>query len=250
MLAGLVLTWAAAVGLTGLVLPTTASGVLITSKVTVSATQPPVGLLPGNSATSTITVANSGTTTVARTRVTVTPPTSSANGPTFAVSAAAGVACSALQAGSIVQVCTVGTLTPGYSEPVATITGTPPAKIGLGVSTSVQVASPANTVSVTWQWGLPRLVTRVTLSPSTIELGQSITGTLTVTNAGNGTAPGFITDTPLPGGLDTLISQTPGTSCIPYDTDLWCPMGGLPPRASNKVVWSFEPRRVVAPATR
>ena len=230
------------VGLAGTVLPATSSAAA-TPKVTISATQPPAGLLPGESASSTITLMNGTTHNYGPTKVTITLPAAVAGTPTVALAPASGVLCTPEKTAPRVRVCKVGVIGPAGTATVATLTGTPPAAIGSGVSTSVKVVGPANTVNVRWQWGLPELVTAVTLSPSTIELGQSITGTLTVTDAGNGAATAFIADTPLPlvAGPDTLISETPGSDCIPYDSELWCALPGLAPKATITIVWSFEP---------
>ena len=190
------LVGAVVLALGGLTLPTTASASLL--HVTVAATQPPSGLGPGQTGISTITVTNSGKSTVSVTKVTVTLPAASSTTPTVTFSPGYGSTCAPKSTNPLVQVCKVTGLGPDGTVTVGTLTGTPPTNIGSGMSTSAKIAGPANTVTVTWQWGLPELVTAVSLSPSTIELGQYVSGTLTVTNVGNGTAGGFITDTPLP----------------------------------------------------
>jgi hypothetical protein len=238
-----ILASAAVLGLAGLALSSVPASAA-TSNVTVAATQPPAGLLPGNSATSTVTLANPGSLPFGPTKVKITLPAASAGAPTVTLTAAPGVTCKPKATMPLVQVCKVATLQAGGTATVGTLTGTPPADIGSGISTSVKVAGPFNSVTVTWQWGLPELVTAVSLTPGTIELGQSVTGTLTVTNVSNGTATSFITETPLPSQAtpDTLISETQGTDCIPYDSELWCAMPGLAPGAAITVVWSFEPQ--------
>ncbi len=81
------------------------------------------------------------------------------------------------------------------------------------------------------------------LSPSSIELGQSITGTLTIQNIGAGTSAAFITVVPMPatGAPESLVSQPPGVSCIPYDSQLDCYSPPMAPGSSTQVVFSFEP---------
>ncbi len=213
-----------------------------TSTVILAATQPPAGLTPGQTATSTVTLTNTGRRTL-HPRFTVTLPAVTPGAPTVALAPATGVTCTTPTTAPRVRHCSL-TLGPTTIVTVATLTGTPPAAIGSGVSASATVAGPSNTVTVTWQWGLPELETAVSLSPSTIDLGQSITGTLTVTNAGNGTAGGFITQTPMPGygAPESVLSQPLGTTCIPYDSELWCAMGGIAPGGSITVVWTFEPQ--------
>ena len=76
------------------------------------------------------------------------------------------------------------------------------------------------------------------LSNGVIAQGQVI---FELANTGIGTAGSFLTYVPLssPYDPDTLVSQTPGTSCIPYDGNLQCLMPGLAPGAAITVVWSW-----------
>jgi hypothetical protein len=238
----LMLAGAAVVGLVASALPAGTAAAAVT-KVVVAATQPTAGILPGVSATSTITLTTYGPLPTTPTKVKVTLPASSAGAPTVTLVPASGVKCKPKLTAPLTQVCTLATLGPYGTPTVGTLTGTPPANIGSGVSMSVKIVGPSNTVTVTWQWGLPTLVTAVSLSPSSIVLGQTVTGTLSVTNTGNGTTPAFITETPMPAqsASDTVISQTPGTDCIPYASDLWCAMPGLGEGATITIVFSFEP---------
>jgi len=143
-------------------------------------------------------------------------------------------------------VCKVGKVGAGASHAVGTLSATAPSNTGAGLSTSVTIVGPTNSTTVSFQWApsLPTLTTSVVLSPTAVDLGQWLTGTLTVTNTGFGTAASFETDVPFPSQADpdTLLSETPGTTCIPYYGQLFCAMPGLAPGASITVVWSFQPQ--------
>ena len=212
----------------------------------VSATQPAPGVAPGQTGTSTISVADTGTLAQSRTKVTVTLPAVVAGQPTVGLVPAAGVTCAAKKTTPLARVCSVGRVGAGASVTVGTLTATAPSNTGSGLSTSVTVAGPTNSTTVSFQWApsLPNLTTSVVLSPTAIELGQWLTGTLTVTNTGYGTAGSFETDVPFPSQADpdTLVSETPGTTCIPYYGQLFCAMPGLAPGATITVVWSFQPQ--------
>jgi len=240
--AGAVLV-AAAAGLFAISAPAGAAG---TASMVVSATQPAPGIGPGQTGSSTITVTDVGTSGQATTKIKVTLPAAVAGQPTVGLTPAAGVSCVPKPTKPSVQVCTVGRIRAGASATVATLTASAPSDTGSGLSTSVTVTGPTNSTSVTFQWAasLPALTTSVSLSPTAIELGQWITGTLTVANTGSGTAGSFLTYVPLssPYDPDTLVSQTPGTSCIPYYGNLQCLMPGLAPGAAITVVWSFQPQ--------
>jgi hypothetical protein len=75
-------------------------------------------------------------------------------------------------------------------------------------------------------------------------LGQYVTGTLTIANVGYATAGTFETVVPIVNAYtaETLISQTTGTSCIPYDSELDCYSTSLAPGATARVLFSYEPR--------
>jgi len=74
-------------------------------------------------------------------------------------------------------------------------------------------------------------------------LGQYVTGTLTIANVGYATAGTFETVVPIvnPNTAETLVSQSTGTSCIPYDSELDCYTTSLAPGATAQVVFSYEP---------
>jgi len=240
--AGAVLLVAAA----GLFATSPPAGAAGTATMVVSATQPAPGITPGQTGSSTISVSDVGTAAKLTTKVTVTLPATVAGQPTVVLTPAAGVSCLARKLTPLAHVCTVGRILAGGSATVATLTATAPSDTGSGLSTAVTVTGPTNSTSVTFQWAasLPALTTAVSLSPTAIELGQWITGTLTVANTGFGTAGSFLTYVPLPSPYDpdALVSQTPGTSCIPYEGNLQCLMPGLAPGGTITVVWSFQPQ--------
>ena len=144
---------AAVLFVVGLAFPVAAAAA--TSHLIVAATQPPAALPPGYTGTSTVTLFNSGVYTRSGVKVTITLPAVVSGAPTVTLAPAPGVTCQPRKAAPLVQVCTVSTLGPKVIATVATLTGTPPANIGSGVTTSVTVAGPANTVAVDWSWGLP-----------------------------------------------------------------------------------------------
>jgi hypothetical protein len=233
-------------GVAGILVAAQPGGAAGVASMVVFATQPVPGIAPGQVGTSTITVTDAGIAAQARTKITVTLPAVVAGQPAVILAPAAGVSCAAKKAAPLAAVCTVGKVLGGASATVGTLTATAPSNTGSGLSTAVMVAGPTNTVTVNFQWSasLPVLATSVSLSPSTIELGQYITGTLTVTNTGFGPAGAFVTDVPLPSSADpeTVISEPAGTICTPFYGLLQCPMPGLAPGASIVVVWSFQPQ--------
>ncbi len=175
----------------------------------------------------------------------MTLPASVTGQPTVVFTPAAGVTCKTTKKAPTAPTCTVGTVRPGVTTAVGTLVGTPPVDTGSGISIAATVTGPTNSVTVTLTWAasLPTLQTSVNLSPTTIELGQWIIGTLTVTNAGFGTAGSFLTYVPLPSTYDPdqLISAPSGTLCTPYYGVLQCLMPGLAPGSSITVTWSFQP---------
>jgi hypothetical protein len=74
-------------------------------------------------------------------------------------------------------------------------------------------------------------------------LGQYVTATLTIANVGYATAGTFETVVPIvnPATPETLVSQSIGTSCIPYDSELDCYTTLLAQRTTAQVVISYEP---------
>jgi len=226
----------------GAATPAGAAGV---ATMVVSATSPGTAVPPGQTASSTVTVADSGTKAQAKTKVTVTLPVVVAGQPTVVFTPSAGVTCKATKKAPTVPVCTVGKVLAGASVAVGTLVGTPPADTGSGVSVAATFAGPTNSVTVTLAWAasLPTLQTSVSLSPTAIQLGQWITGTLTVANTGFGAAGSFLTYVPLPSpyDLDQLLGAPSGTLCTPFQGALQCLMPGLAPGASITVVWAFQP---------
>lgn len=224
------------------VVPAGAAGV---ASMVVSATSPGAPVPPGQTAAASVAVADTGTKAQGKTKVTVTLPPAVAGQPTVAFTPAAGVTCKTTKKAPTVHVCTVGAVRAGATAAVGALLGTPPADTGSGVSTAVTVAGPANSITVTLVWAasLPTLQTSVALSPSAIELGQWITGTLTVANTGYGAAGSFLTYVPLPSAydLDQLISAPAGTLCTPFQGTLQCLMPGLAAGSAITVVWSFQP---------
>ena len=233
----------AAAGILIAVQPASAAGSAV---MVVSATQPAPGIAPGQVGKSSIKVTNTGTTAMVGTKVMVKLPAVVTGQPVVKVVAAAGVACAAKTTAPLTTVCIVAKVLARASHAVATLSATAPSDTGAGLSTSVTIVAPANSTTVSFQWApsLPTLTTSVALSPTAVELGQWLTGTLTITNTGPGTAGSFETDVPFPSQADpdTLVSETPGTTCIPYYGQLFCAMPGLAPGASITVVWSFQPQ--------
>ena len=213
--------------------------------VTVIAPTPPTAA-PGQVVSVTLSVADGGTRAAARTKVTVTLPAVVSGQPTVVLRPAPGVVCKARRASPRVSVCTVGRVAAGASAPLGTLVATPPPSATGALSTTVTVTGPSTTVTVPLRWGvpLPTLTTSVVLGPTALELGQWVTGTLTVANTGFAPAAGFLTNVPLPSTADpdALVSESPGTSCIPYYGILQCSMPGLAPGASATAVWSFQPQ--------
>ena len=211
----------------------------------VSAPQPAGPITPGQSGTSMITVTNTGTKGQAKTKITVQLPALVSGQPMVTLTAAAGVSCVTKTLAPFATVCKVGRIAAGASAAIGTLTATAPSDTGAGLSTAVTVTGSSNAVTVNFSWSasLATLVTSVSINPSTIQLGQYITGTLTVTNTGIGAAGVFVTDVALPSPFDheTVVSEPSGTICTPFDGLLQCPMPGLAPGASIVVVWSFQP---------
>ena len=232
-------------GVAGILVAAPPGGATGVATMVVSATQPAGPYAPGQSGTSSITVTDTGTKAQLKTKVTVQLPAAVAGQPAVTLTAAAGVSCATKTTAPFATVCKLGRIPAGGSAAVGTLAATAPSDTGSGLSTSVTVAGTTNAVTVNFQWSasLAALVTSVALSPSTIQLGQYITGTLTVTNTGTGAAGPFVTDVPLPSSLDheTVVSEPSGTICTPFDGLLQCPMPGLAPGASIAVVWSFQP---------
>jgi hypothetical protein len=230
----------------GLVLGGQPAGAAAKAVFVVSADQPAAGIPPGQAGTSTVRVTNTATRGQGRAKVTVDLPAAVPGQPTVTFTPAAGVTCKAKKATPLAPVCALGPVDAGATVSVGTLTAVAPSDTGSGLSISTTVAGPTNTVTASFQWAasLPDLTTSVTLSPTVIELGQWITGTLTVTNTGFGAAGGFEADVPFPSQADpdTLVSETAGTSCIPYYGQLFCTMPGLAPGASATAVWSFQPQ--------
>ncbi len=235
----------AVMGTAVLGVPTLPAGAAGVASMVVSATAPGSAVPPGQTATSTLSVSDAGTKAQAKTKVSVTLPAVVAGQPTIVFTPAAGVTCKVTKKAPAVHACTVGAVPAGASATVGTLAGTPPLDTGSGVSAAATFAGPANSVTVTFGWAasLPTLQTSVSLSPTSIELGQWITGTLTVTNSGFGAADSFLTYVPLPSTYDPdqLVSAPAGTLCTPYYGELQCLMPGLAPGSSITVVWTFQP---------
>ena len=238
--------------LAGTVLGTTVLGATVTpagaagvATMVVSATSPGSAVPPDQTASSTVSVTDTGTKAQGRTKVTVTLPAAVAGQPTVVFTPAAGVACKATKGAPAAPVCTVGRVLAGTSATVGTLVGTPPADAGSGVSVVATFAGPTNSVTVTLAWAasLPTLQTSVSLSPTAVELGQWVTGTVTVTDTGFGAAGSFLTYVPLPSAYDPdqLVSAPSGTLCTPFYGILQCLMPGLASGSSITVVWSFQP---------
>ena len=222
-------------GVAGILVAAQPGGAAGAAFMVVSATQPSGPIAPGQSGTSTITVTDTGTKAQGKTKITVNLPAVVAGRPMVTLTAAPGVSCAAKRSAPIAPVCTVGRVLAGSSAAVGTLTATAPSDTGSGLSTSVTVVGTTNASTVNFQWSasLPALVTSVSLNPSSIQLGQYITGTLTVINTGSAAAGPFVTDVPLPssGDPETVVSEPAGTICTPFSGLLQCPMPGLAPGA-------------------
>ena len=233
-------------GVAGILVASSPGGATGVASIVVSATQPAGPIAPGQSGISTITVTDTGTKAQLKTKITIQLPAAVAGQPTVMLTAAAGVSCAIKTTAPFATVCKLGRIPAGASAAVGTLTATAPSDTGSGLSTSATVAGPTNAVAVSFQWSasLATLVTSVSLNPGTIELGQFITGTLTVTNTGIGAAGPFAAYVPLPSSFDpeTVVSEPAGTICTPFDGLLQCPMPGLAPGASIVVVWKFQPQ--------
>jgi len=243
--AGMVLLSGVALGTAVLGTTPTPAGAAGVGVMVVSATPPGPAAQPGQTTSSTVSVTDTGTKAQGKTKVTVTLPGAVAGQPSVDFTPASGVTCKATKKAPLVPVCTVGKVLAGTSAVFGTLVGTPPPDTGSGVSAGATFAGPTNSVTVTLAWAasLPTLQTTVSLGPAAIELGQWITGTLTVTNTGYGAAGSFLTYVPLPSpyDLDQLTSAPSGTLCTPFEGTLQCLMPGLAPGASITVVWSFQP---------
>jgi hypothetical protein len=244
--AGLALVVGAALGSTAVGIGGGRADAAGVATMVVSATSPGTATPPGQTAGATVSVTDTGTRVAKKTKVTVTLPAVVAGQPTVVFTPAAGVTCKAAKLTPLAPVCVVGAVPAGASTTVGTVVGTPPADTGGGISTAVTFTGPTNavTVTLTWAASLPTLQTSITLGPPAIELGQSVTGTLTVADSGYGSASTFLTYVPLPSTSDPeqLVSETAGTQCVPYYGILQCWMPGLAPGASITVVFAFQPQ--------
>jgi hypothetical protein len=227
----------------GLVPGATPAGAAVTGKVSVSATPVPGNLVPTKAYSSTASATNTGTTTSPATSVTISLPAPASGAPTVTFVPRRGLLCSGL---TTKPLCQVPRLAAKATVVVGTLTGTPRGTTGpSGVSTSARVSDSVNSVTVTWRWlpTLPNLTGTLHLSPDSMYLGQYVTGTLTIGNVGYAAAGAFETVVPIvrPYTAETLVSQTIGTSCIPYYTELDCYTTSLAPSAAVKVLFTYEP---------
>jgi hypothetical protein len=217
---------------------------LVSGRVSLSATTVPANLVPTQHYASTVSATNTGRTRSAATLVDVVLPEPARGGPRVTFVDRKGISCTGLT--TMTQVCKVPGLSAGSRVVVGTLTGTPPATTGSsGVSISATVRDTVNTVTVAWHWlpTLAELTGTLDLTPSSMYLGQYVTATLTIANAGYAPAGTFESIVPIvnPATPETLISQSANTSCIPYDSELDCYTAALARGAKAEVVISYEP---------
>ncbi|HEV3310685.1 MAG TPA: CARDB domain-containing protein [Chloroflexota bacterium] len=211
-------------------------------RLVVSTTPIPPILASGEAFASTINARNPGKVATRPTVVTISLPPQSAGGPRVAVSPAPNITCSTPKGHPSQLACTVPKTLAHGTVAVASAAGTPPSAISAaGASISLYTRGPTNATRATWRWKLPDLVGSLTLSPSSIELGNAATGVLTIANQGGATATPFTTVIPMKTPA-TLISQPPGAICIPYYSELDCYLPGLGTSASAGITFSYTPR--------
>ena len=129
---------------------------------------------------------------------------------------------------------------------VGTLTGTPPVTTGTsGVRTSATASDSVNSVTVAWRWlpTLPELTGSLVLSPTSINLGQEVTATLTVENVGYAPAGTFKTIVPIANAVTapTLVSQSTGTTGMVGTSEIDCTTTSLAAAAVAQVVVTYEP---------
>ena len=220
----------------------------------VGISQPSDPLAPSQSFTSSITVTNTGNTDAAPFTFVITLPrlSSGTPRPTRTVTLKNGVTCTSYtpRYGSSRLTCTVAALAAGASIVTAKIKFVPPSPTPFpyaGVTTSVGVSGPTNSVSAVYKWraaGPPNLIPSTpSLSPGTALAGTGpITLYGTITDAGYGTAGPFNWRVNLPAGATNLAQPAAiaGTTCVSTANRFDCSTTGLTNGGSFSFTFTFN----------
>lgn len=205
-----------------------ASGLPITSvsaasaNLVVAATAISNPLAPGATAESIFSVANTGTAPSLAGTVMLSIPRA-ATGITRVITYKVSCSTFTPRYGNTQATCSIPALAPGASLDVMSYKATGPATVpAAGVSTSVGIVGPTNTVSALWQWktqGLAELTATIAAVPNVVLVGHTATAYATIQNTGYTAAKNFNTHISVPG---TVTAITPAGVCASTGGEIDC----------------------------